>query len=234
MSDLDEILNLGRERDRFAAIERIASESDALGAAKRFVEVMRHFYWTEKNLPAAVAFGQAGAHFGLFHAARIDESDAALATQLRGVAKGLMYDLASFTWPGWDEPGIPIMPADLAVGLDAAKANLRLARELNKGDLPLSRAHWMLAGHQLCAKDFAAARASYEQAGRHAAAAGSKADELLAAGFGRLVELLQSDDTGDDSELRRIQEQLRGLENGPDFVQQIETARRVFQGSPSR
>lgn len=223
-----------RTRDRFAAIERIGSGSDALGNAKRFVEVMRHFYWKAKDLPAAVAFGQAGAHFGLFHAARIEESDAAVATQLRGVAKGLLYDLASFTWPGWEEAGIPITPADLAVGLDAAKANLRLAGELNKADLPLSRAHWMLAGHQLCAKGFDAARASYEQAGRHDAAAGAKADELLCAGFARLVKLLQSGDADDDAELQRIQEQLRGLENGPDFIQQIETARRVFQGSPSR
>jgi hypothetical protein len=234
MIELDEIPQICRTQDRFAAIERIGSGSDALANAKRFVEVMRHFYWKEKDLPAAVAFGQAGAHFGLFHAARIQESDAALATQLRGVAKGLMYDLASFTWPGWDEPGIPITPADLAVGLDAARANVRLASELNKGDLPLSRAHWMLAGHQISAKDFAAARVSYKQAGRHAAAAGSKADELLCAGFARLVDLLQSGDADDDAELQRIQEQLRGLENGPDFVQQIETARRVFQGSRSR
>jgi hypothetical protein len=234
MSDLDEILQLCRERDRFAAIERIGSGADVLAAAKRFVEVMRHFYWKAKDLPAAVAFGQAGAHFGLFHASRVEATDAALATQLRGVAKGLMFDLASFTWPGWDEPGIPITPADLAVGLDAARGNLRLAHELNKGDLPLSRAHWMLAGHQLCAKDYAAARGSYDQAARHAVAAGSKADELLCAGFARLVDLVQSGNTGQDAELQRIEEQLRPIESGPDFVQQIGTARRVFQGSPSR
>lgn len=231
MSDLDEILHLCGTVDRFAAIERIGSGSDVLAAAKRFGEVMRHFYWKQKDLPAAIAFGHAGAHFGLFHAALLDASDAALATQLRGITKGLTYDLASFTWPGWDEPGIPITPADLAVGLDAARANLRFAHELNKGDLPLSRGYWMLAGQQICAKDLASARDSYALAARHAAAAGAKAEERLALGFARLVDLLSSGQSGSDPELAAIEEQLRPLENGPDFVQQIETARRVFSGT---
>ena len=35
-------------------------------------------------------------------------------------------------------------PTDELVGLEAAKLNLRLAVELSRGDLPLSRAYWVL------------------------------------------------------------------------------------------
>jgi hypothetical protein len=233
MSELNDILSLCATKDRVAGIEQIARKPEVLNPAKTFLEVMRHYYWKLKDLPAAIAFGQAGAHFALFSAIRADATDHALAHQLRSTAKGLYYDLASFTWPGWDEPGITISAGDMAIGLDAARANLRLAHELNKGDLPLSRAFWMLAGHELCTNDFDAARQSYHNASRHAAASGSKPDELLAAGFVRLTELFEDKITGPDAELDSILEHLKSLENGPDFVQQIMTARRVFSGTSS-
>lgn len=233
MSELNEILSLCATRDRVAGIEFIARKPEVTNPARTFLEVMRHYYWKLKDLPAAIEFGQAGAHFALFSAIRSDASDPNLAHQLRSTAKGLYYDLASFTWPGWDEPGIKVSAGDLAIGFDAARANLRLAHELNKGDLALSRAFWMLAGHEMSAHDYDAARQSYHNAGRHAAAGGSKPDELLAAGFVRLTELLDDQITGPDPELDSILEHLKPLENGPDFVQQILTARRVFSGTPS-
>lgn len=228
MNDLKEILSLCATHDRAAAIEQIARQPDATNPAKTFLEVMRHFYWKAKDLPAAITFGQAGAHFALFSATRVDATDPALAHQFRSTAKGLYYDLASFTWPGWDEPGITISPGELEIGQDAARANLRLAHELKKGDLPLSRGFWMLAGHEMCTGEFDAARQSYHNAVRHAHAAGSKPEQLLAEGFVRLTELLDAKTTGPDAELDSILDRLKPLENGPDFVQQIETARAVF------
>lgn len=38
-------------------------------------------------------------------------------------AKGVIYNLALYTWPGWKEPGIAIGPGEIAQGLDAAKAS---------------------------------------------------------------------------------------------------------------
>jgi hypothetical protein len=228
MSELNDILSLCATRDWVAGIEHIARQPASVNPAKIFLEVMRHYYWKLKDLPAAIAFGQAGAHFALFSAIRSEATDAALSHQLRSTAKGLYYDLASFTWPGWDEPGIKISAGDLAVGLDAARTNLRLSHELNKGDLALSRAFWMLAGHEMCTGDFDAARQSYHNAARHAHAAGSKPEQFLAEGFVRLTELLDAKTTGADPELDSILDRLKSLENGPDFVQQILTARAVF------
>lgn len=231
MSELNEILSLCATHDRVAGIEFIARRPEVTNPAKTFLDVMRHYYWKLKDLPAAIEFGQAGAHFALFSAIRAEASDHDLAHQLRSAAKSLYYDLASFTWPGWDEPGIKISAGDLAIGLDAARANLRLAHELKKGDLPLSRAFWMLAGHEMCTRDYDAARQSYHNAARHAHAAGSKPDELLAAGFVRLTELLEEDIAGEDAELKAILTRLEPLQDGSMFVQQITTARRVFSGT---
>ena len=228
MSELSDILSLCATKDRLAGIEHVARQPAAMNPARTFLEVMRHYYWKLKDLPAAIAFGQAGVHFALFDAIQSDATDPALAHQLRSAAKGLCYDLASFTWPGWDEPGITISAGDLAIGLDAARSNLRLAHELNKGDLPLSRAFWMLAGQEMCTGDYDAARQSYHNAARHAHAAGSRPDQLLCEGFVRLTDLLDAKSTGPDAELDSILEQLKPLENGPDFVKQILTARAVF------
>lgn len=233
MTELNEILSLCATRDRVAGIEFIARKPEITNPAKTFLEVMRHYYWKLKDLAAAIEFGQAGAHFAIFSAIRADASDPNLAYQLRSTAKGLYYDLASFTWPGWDEPGIKISAGDLAIGFDAARANLRLAHELHKGDLAISRAFWMLAGHEMCTCDFDAARQSYHNAHRHAHAAGSQPDELLSAGFVRLTELLENQIADDDSELNSILERLKTLESSADFIRQIETARRVFGGTSS-
>lgn len=231
MSEMNDILSLCATKDRVAGIEHVARQPAARNPARTFQEVMRHYYWKLKDLPAAIAFGQAGAHFALFSAIQADETDPALAHQLRSTAKGIYYDLASFAWPGWDEPGIAISAGDLAIGLDAARANLRLGHELNKGDLALSRAFWMRAGHEMCTEDLDAARQSYHNAARHAHAAGSKADQLLCEGFVRLTELLDATISGPDPELDSILEHLKPLENGPEFSNQILTARRVF-GQP--
>ena len=229
MAQLETVLQTLERQDAYAAIDLIAREGDAVAVAKSFLEVMRHLYWQKKNLPLCIVFAQAGVDFGLAQAARLDATDAATALQLRSIAKGLLYDIASFTWPGWDEPGILITPTDMSIGYEAAKGNLRLARELNKGDLPMSRAYWMLAGHQLCGRDYAGAEESYSLAAKHAAAAGAKAEELLASGFGRLTDLFISPGSViTQQQLDIIQQDLRKLQNGPEFINQMLTALRVF------
>lgn len=231
MTPAEEAINLLQEQDAFAAIDYLGRQSDRVAAAKSFVDVMRHLYWKEKKLTASVLFALAGTQFAMVQASLVQETDAAMALQLRSVAKGLLYDIASFTWPGWDEPGIAITSTDLLIGFDAAKANLRMAKELNKGDLPLSRAYWMLAGHHLCGRDYKAAEDAYELAARHAAMAGAKAEELLAAGFVRLAGLFISPGNPIlQTQLDAIQRDLMKMENGPDFVQQMRSALRVFSG----
>jgi hypothetical protein len=217
-----------RAGDTWAAIEEIAAGGDALAGAKALYEAGKAFYWKEKDLPRCVALLRAGAQLGL----TADEPDASRRYDLRSAAKGMCYDLASFTWPGWDEPGIAITAADLAVGLDAARANLRLAVELNKGDLPLSRAHWMLGAQELAAGLYGEAIASFERGEDAATRAGLRDNALLCSGFAAVARLLEQPEDGAASErLEAAKTELATLEQGSFFVTQIETAAQVFARS---
>ena len=121
------LLNSG---DSFSAIEFIASH-DA-GLAMEVCATLQHqFYWQKKDLRLSTAIARAGVQIGLTASAKV--ADRASAELLRAYAKGLAYDIGSFNWPGWDEPGVEIGPADVAAGFDGARVNLRLAIELKKG-----------------------------------------------------------------------------------------------------
>ncbi|QDU31801.1 hypothetical protein ETAA8_69610 [Anatilimnocola aggregata] len=230
----DEAIRVAREQDTFAALAYLSRQADPIAAAKLFSETMLHLYWQEKDLPLALAFGRAGAQFALTAA----ETNEAVASDLRSSAKALTYNLASFTWRGWDEPGIEIGAADMLMGLDAAKANLRLALELKKGDLPLSRAHWMLGAQQLAAKQLAAARDSFAAAERYATVANTPAEALLAQGFAIVVRVVAADKASADrqtatDELERCKQRLRQLPDGDAFCGQFDSALKVFAASES-
>lgn len=217
-----------REQDSFAAIAALAAEPDKLAATKAFHEVMHHFYWKEKELVPAVAFGRAGVQHGLSAATAVEAVDAALAYELRSTAKGMAYDLASFTWTGWNEKGISITDSDLKIGLDAAKTNLRLAVELKKGDLPLCRAHWMLGAQQLALHDDKNAIESFEKSAQFAKAAQAEGEELLARGDVAIVRLRQSHGKEGAADLEKVKSQLKGVKDGEFFIEQLNTAAQVF------
>lgn len=214
-----------RGSDSFEFIESLTLLPDRLACVKQLHEVGKHLYWKEKDLPNCVAMLRAAVQAGL----TATEADPETKNDLRSAAKAACFDLASFTWPGWDEPGITVTNSDQAVGMDAARANLRLAIELNKGVLPLSRAHWMLAGHYLAARSHGAAIEHFELAADYARRAESAAAELLAKGFSALTQLLADPaDTAARSRLDKIKSELAPIDDGPFFISQIDTAVGVF------
>jgi hypothetical protein len=180
---IDTALTYLVEVDTFTAIEYLDQQDDPLTVANVYSTLVMRLYWEDKNLPAVVAIARAGIQYGLTAAAMASDHD--LAMEIKSVAKEVAYNLASFTWPGWDEPGMIISQSDVAIGLDAAKTNLRLADELKKGDLPLSRAYWMLGRHYLASGHLDKAKACFAKAENFAIAASAEADRLLAQGFHR-------------------------------------------------
>ncbi|MBX7245745.1 MAG: hypothetical protein K1X53_09600 [Candidatus Sumerlaeaceae bacterium] len=218
------------DRGADAGIEVVASLKDPLHQAKLLGDAIHELYWKQKNLAAAVAVGKAVIKFGLQAAARVDQSDPKLAQELRGVVKGISYDIGSFTWPGWGEPGIEITKADLAAGREAAQINLQLGRELNRGDLPMSRAHWLAGAHLMSANKMGEAATEFKTAAKLARTAGSATDEWLNAGYAGLAMVLaQTENSEAWGELEEAKKQLRRLPEGEGFVAQLETALRVMR-----
>ncbi len=222
MSVADDAAVCGRDEGAFAAIAMLSGVDDADTVAEAYRTAMRTAYWDDKDVTLTTALAYAGVSRLLAEARRADDDQAYV---LRSFAKGLVYDLASFTWPGWDEPGIEISPTDAAGGLAAARSNLAMAIDLDKGDLAISRAHWMLGAHRLTAGHHDAAYASFAESARSAEIAGAESERLLAVAFGVLTRLARGDGTVMD--LDAALETLSGADDGDAFVAQVTTARLV-------
>ena len=212
--------------DTWAIVEYLASHTDALTASQRCDELLRQLY-NERKLLAAFAMGRAAVQFGLSAAAR--EANPKRAEALRSAAKTAAYNLAANTWPGWDDPGVTLTSSDLAIGLDAARTNLRLARELNKPEIALGRAHWLLGAHQLAAGDRKSARDSFREASKHETAANEPGEAMHSDAFAQLCDLLEApNDKQADERLAKALESLRKQKDGEFFASQVDSARRVF------
>ena len=148
----DAFKSLAGSEDLFAAFDHLQNAGTPSQVASTFESLHLEAYWKRKDLPLVITLTTTGIQFCLAHA-RLAEitADQDGAYSLRSVAKGLAYNLGSFTWPGWDEPGISPTPADVALGLEAARFNLRLAVELKKNADRVRDAHWLLGAHLLAA-----------------------------------------------------------------------------------
>jgi DNA-binding transcriptional MerR regulator len=224
MSNTDAAVAAGRDEGAFAAIALLAGIEDPGEAAIAYGASMKAAYWTEKDLPLVTAIAYAGVDHLLAAAHR---ADSATAYAARSAAKGLMYDLASFTWVGWDEPGIEVSPSDASAGLAAAKTNLAMAIDLEKGDLAISRAHWMLGAHQLTAGRHQGAVSSFLAAEEFAARGSADVEVGLSRAFAALARLAAGD-AGAAAELDAALDDLRSLEGGDEFAAQVDTARSVM------
>ncbi len=227
----EQALELYQSQDSFAAIIFLSRLHDPKLTMNALADLMRHQYWQEKDLVGALAFARAGIQFGLQTALDYDLSEPELAYELRSAAKGFAYNFASFAWLGWNEPGVVITSADHAAGFDAASVNLRLAQELERGDLPTSRAYWMVAAYCLAEGDYKQAIANFEQGVLFARQAGAGVDELLNHGYILVVKMLNNaDDESLQADYEKLKTAFREVEHGEDFIQQLGTAYTVFQG----
>lgn len=223
-------LGLADEQDVYAAVEYLAEQADVVEAVKVLNRLMRKMYWEEKDIGRCVAFGRAGVQLGLTEGRRAAASDAERSEQLLGQAKAVSYNLASFTWPGWDEDGIELSRADVVMGLDAAKVNLRLAIELERGPDPMGKAHWLLGAHFLSARNLDRAREHFELARDFEKQANPENGGSLQDGYLAVTGLVANPgDPALEQKLREAQEGLRKLEDGDFLADQLTTALAVFQ-----
>jgi len=222
-------LEIITKSDSFRAIEYISTLGEPEEVMGVFELVTRDLYWEKKDLTAAMALGRAAIQFGLTTALEIASRDQKAAFRIRSQAKSMAYDLASFSWPGWDEEGIEISSSNLIFGQDAAKTNLRLAVSLSKGDLPMSRAFWLLGAHHLAVDKLQGARKAFVEGIKYATTAEAKELELLLRGYVYLVDIIEkTEDRELLIEFDFIKAELSRSQEGKFYKEQLETAYRVF------
>lgn len=222
---VEQALHCLDEADTFAAVEFLNQQEDPLIVAGAYNDLVKALYWQKKAIAQMVAIGRAGIQYCSDQAEKAAASDMQLAQVLRSAAKQLAYNLASFTWPGWNEPGINLQPLEIEAGQDAARLNLRLALELDKGDLPLSRAYWMLGAHLLAAGAAQGAATNFQRAAMYARRADSPLEEASAKAFAALANLRSA---AEQSAYNAARERLLAFEEGQALAAQLDHARRLL------
>jgi hypothetical protein len=183
------LATLAEHVDDYAVVEHIQALGTPAEVAEAYDQLLRDAYWKHKDLPLAVTLATSGIHYCFAHA-KLAGDDATRAS-FKSQAKTMAFNLASFTWPGWDEPGISITSADRARGLEAAKLNLRLAVELQKPFDKVCAGAWLLGAHLLAAGELDEALFHF----RYAVPEAEDANYALYEGYVLLAQILLKEAT---------------------------------------
>lgn len=227
MGSKDQAIQVLTEQGVQAAVASLLNDSDPAGSVNALNELMRHAFHQLKNLEMSLDIAKEGINYGETQAAQSQESEVVYA--IRSQIKALHYNIASFTWPGWDDEKIEITETQTKLGFGSAQSNLAMAAELKKGNLPLSRAHWVVGAHQMAAGDLVSAKTNFEEAVKFAQKAKETPDELLSQGYILVVGLI--DNPEDATALKHfadVKEKFSGIEYAEFFIEQLESALRVF------
>ncbi len=228
---LKKVKVLLKDGDTFQAIQFLSAQGAPKRVAERYEDVVMDLYWKERAIPEMVAVARAGIQYCLTKAQEVEKEDPELAVYLKSSAKTNAYNLASFTWPGWDEKDLVIREADLEAGLDAARLNLRLAYELDKGPLRISMAHWALGAQLMAAGRHEEAVEAFALSKEKAHAALDSLYEMLALGYVGVAKILSGNLRAEgEKDLAKATGELKKLktDDGRFCIDQLETAMRVF------
>jgi hypothetical protein len=174
-------------------------------------QVRQSLYWEKKDLASYVVVATHLLDTALTNAKGNSESAVFFAAR----SLGLSYDIASFTWPGWNEPGVVVTSTLQAVGLEAARLNFELAQE-QAPEAVRKAAHFILGAQLLASGEPAEAIRVWS----------ASPDEQSNHPWVLLAKVVQGGDVG---ELARA---LAGLQaqggEAEEMSKQIQTARSVF------
>ncbi len=184
---------------------------------------MRDYYWKKKDLSSCLRVSREAILFG--QDAADDFPDALV--EILSLVKRLCYDVASFTWIGWDEPGIHPTESEIQEGLAMARMNLQYAIRLEKGDLPTSRAYWMVGAHLLTSNHAHEAIAEFEEAESYAILAASKPDIKLVQAY-LLLAQQAADRSVTSDRLNQFLHAMDQHEETASLTQQVRTAASVI------
>ncbi len=215
--------------DSYQAISYINNLGEPDSVAEIYSRLVNDFYWKEKNLPHVIIMARAGIQYCLTKSDELKMPEPILAREIKKKARIISYNLASFSWPGWDEKGINIGHSDIIIGLDAARLNLRLVKELNEDDGKLSVAYWGIGAQLIAVQKYDEAIETFESSKEHARLAGEQMGQLLADGYIGITKIISGEEEGNELLGQAIKE-LEKLDNEDAnfFIEQFNTALNVF------
>lgn len=226
--ELAAAIQIAHEQDTFAAFAKLESRGEPVTIAGLYSQSVFVLYG-EKDVPRMIAFGRAGIQFCLAKAEVAETEEAA--AKLRGIAKTISYNVGSNCWPGWRDDGIVLEATDVAIGLDLARLNLRLAGELGRPTDKQAAAQWLLGAQLLANEKPDEASDAFVAAARLDAEAGKPVEKLMNLGYAALAEMTvpatRKTATGMfEASVKDLREE--GSDDAKFYADQLETARSVF------
>ena len=169
-------------------IDYLNGQTDADTIMTVYKELVKYTYWELKTLDVTIQIAEAGIEWCLNYADKASEHSESV--KARKNARVLSYNLGSFCWVGWDEPGINITDVALKVGVHAAEKNFELVKQLQLGDLPIARALWLLAAHKLTSQTYTEAAQMFEESGSLLGFAETTTERQMTEAFVLLAKIL--------------------------------------------
>jgi hypothetical protein len=139
--------------------------------------------------------------------------------------KRFTYNAAADCWPGWSVPTAAPDPRILAAGSNMARRSHGLVVKLGLGPIQEATGTWLVGAFELALGRYAEAREAFARARESYIAAQAPGLALLTEGYLAIVH-------GDvEAVCARIA--AGGFEDGPEWIEQLRTAAKVFgrQGS---
>lgn len=235
------VQTLAAEEDQFAASAYVLGLGDAQAVAETFENLILDCYHKARSTAQVLHFAGAGVHYCLAAALALDGKDDAAAAELRRAAKRMATNAASFTWPGWDEPGVTISPEQMQQGLMYARFSVRQLHELDPTAAQLAFTYWYLGAHLMAGRQYAEAVRVFKSALAYNRKHGDDPEGgLMLEGYVGLTKVLAGQEACGDKESRAADAefcsavaalQARDSEDAQFYAAQLMTARAVFAPS---
>lgn len=218
--------------ESWTAAAFVESQGKPQEVAGLYSNLLRDLYGKKHDVPRMILMGRAGIDFCLRQSAAAAKSgDDKLATEMKGMAKVMSFNLSVNTWPAWEDEGIVITRSDQRIGLDAARLNLRLARELKRDAEKVGNAYWLLGAHAIALDDHETAVSQLQLAVENFRQAKQPDGEHMAAGYLAIARLdKQRDDKAAQGQLDAAIAELEklGTDDATFYAQQLVSVNRYF------
>ena len=225
------VQRLIKEKDLFAASEYVLGLGETQTVVAAFGDLVLDCYHKAKSIAQVLHFGGAGIHCCLAAARAHDGKDETAAKELRLAAKRMATNAASFTWPGWDEPGVTISPDQMRQGLMFARYSVRQLHELDPTPAQLAFTYWFLGAQLIAHRQFAEAQQAFEAAHAYNREDGKDPEgRLILEGYIGLTKMLADSNDSDEAEFGAAVAALlaRKSDDAQFYAEQLITARAVF------
>jgi len=162
------------------------------------------------------------------HTLGLAERQRDLASEYKSAAVAMTYNLAANTWAGWGpDEAAAVEEVHARLGLEAARANVRLAAELGLGPERRKNGYWMLGAQLIAAGELEAAIEAFATSRYFADEAGDDVSATMAQGWVHLSHVLAGRD--ETPQLLGLQEVLRTQgQDGAFYADQYDAALAVF------